>query len=294
MRLFGIPVATLIIAAVALSWASGNDMEIARRITERLQREHQLGNLRGFNIDLTVAEGKVSLTGQVSSSEHSELVEEIAAEIAGVRKVDNHLVVKDHGEREPANAEALPPIPAEREESAPAASAACNILWWILNWLFPKLPDKDHGEREPVDAEDPPPVGAEVEEAKSTAREAYDIVRDITEQLAEGQQAGKLRGFNINLKFDKGTVILIGHVSNRMLGYQTRPVARILLCARRSKSPTFPPWSAHDFFDVLAKTALMIRSTFSLPHFGHFTPLPRSCSWKVSFSVNVLRHSVHL
>lgn len=40
-------------------------------------------------------------------------------------------------------------------------------------------------------------------------------MRDITEQLAEEQQAGKLRGFNINLKFDKGTVILIGHVSNK-------------------------------------------------------------------------------
>ena len=40
-----------------------------------------------------------------------------------------------------------------------------------------------------------------------------DIARKITEQLRKEQEAGNLRGFNINLKILEGTVRLKGHVS---------------------------------------------------------------------------------
>lgn len=78
-------------AAVALSWAQADDQQIARLITERLKHEQLAGHLRGFDIDLKVANGKVLLKGRVSSADQQALAEKVAREINGVTEVINDL-----------------------------------------------------------------------------------------------------------------------------------------------------------------------------------------------------------
>ncbi len=60
--------AILALAAATLTWTVADDQQIAREVAERLKQEQEEGNLQGFDINLKVAEGKVTLKGDVSSA----------------------------------------------------------------------------------------------------------------------------------------------------------------------------------------------------------------------------------
>ena len=73
MRRLVVGLAFLALAASTFSWALADDQEIARKVAERLKQEQKEGKLRGFDINLKVAEGKVTLKGSVASAEQKEL-----------------------------------------------------------------------------------------------------------------------------------------------------------------------------------------------------------------------------
>ncbi len=93
MRRFVLGVAAFALATMTLSWAMAGDQDIARKITEQLRKEQEAGNLRGFTINLKVAEGNVRLEGQVSDEDQQKLASEVARKVEGVKNVVNDLAI---------------------------------------------------------------------------------------------------------------------------------------------------------------------------------------------------------
>jgi len=104
MRRLVLGVATIALATMTLSWAMAGDQDIARKITEQLRKEQEAGNLRGFNINLKVAEGNVRLEGQVSGEEQQELASTVARRVDGVKNVINDLLISSDDSAEGATA----------------------------------------------------------------------------------------------------------------------------------------------------------------------------------------------
>ena len=95
MRRLVVGLAFLALAATTFSWALADDQEIARKVKDRLQQEQKDGNLRSFDINLKVVEGKVTLKGSVASAEQKELAVGLARQVDGVKDIeDDDLQVK--------------------------------------------------------------------------------------------------------------------------------------------------------------------------------------------------------
>ena len=94
MRRLVVGLAFLALAATTFSWALADDQEIARKVKDRLQQEQKEGNLRSFDINLKVAEGKVTLKGNVASAEQKELAVGLARQVDGVKDIEDDLQVK--------------------------------------------------------------------------------------------------------------------------------------------------------------------------------------------------------
>jgi osmotically-inducible protein OsmY len=94
MRRFGVGMAMISIALVAVSWAMADDLEIAREITNKLKTEKDSGRLQHFDINLQVADGTVVLEGHVASKEQQELALNAARRTDGVTQVISQLEVQ--------------------------------------------------------------------------------------------------------------------------------------------------------------------------------------------------------
>lgn len=117
MRRLAVGMAILAIAGVALSWAVADDKEIAKDITERLKQEQEAGNLKGFEIQLKVAEGQVLLKGHVSTAEQQELALGIAKQADGVKGVVNDLDVQGEKLAQESKDEPTPAVATAQPES---------------------------------------------------------------------------------------------------------------------------------------------------------------------------------
>jgi osmotically-inducible protein OsmY len=127
MRRLFLGVATFALATMTLSWALAGDQDIAKQITERLKQEQDAGNLRGFNINLKVAEGSVRLEGQVSSEEQQRLVTSTARQVEGVKNIINDLVIQAEETAQEASPAAASAKPAAVDDAAIAAQIARNL-----------------------------------------------------------------------------------------------------------------------------------------------------------------------
>lgn len=67
---------------------------IANAVAAKLQ---QFGGLKGFRINIAVNNGVVQLNGRVSQPEHLERIAALAAEVSGVKLVENHVAVGASG-----------------------------------------------------------------------------------------------------------------------------------------------------------------------------------------------------
>jgi osmotically-inducible protein OsmY len=94
MRRFGVGMAMISIALVAVSWAMADDLEIAREITNKLKTEKDSGRLQHFDINLQVADGTVVLEGYVASKEQQELALNAARRTDGVTQVISQLDIQ--------------------------------------------------------------------------------------------------------------------------------------------------------------------------------------------------------
>ena len=91
-----------------------NSKEIAQQIVGSMRDEMELGNLRGFGVDVEVDKGVVWLRGRVSSEDQEELALDIARRTKGVSKVVNELTVNHNSRRRPQPVAVEPATRAER------------------------------------------------------------------------------------------------------------------------------------------------------------------------------------
>ena len=96
-----------------LGWA--NDQEIAEQIVGKLEKQKQLGKLKGFELNMQVQSGVVTLSGRVSTPQQQFLALDIARRIRGVKKVVNSIQIK------PQAAQIKP-------QAAPARAAGPKML----------------------------------------------------------------------------------------------------------------------------------------------------------------------
>lgn len=106
-------------AAMAPSWASAGDQEIAQHIVQQLSEAKQAGQLKGFDLDLHVDQGTVWLKGFVANDAQKKLVIDAARQgkSLGVTQIVDDITVRAE---EPTVAARPEPV------SRPAASVASS------------------------------------------------------------------------------------------------------------------------------------------------------------------------
>jgi osmotically-inducible protein OsmY len=71
-----------------------SDAKLAQRVIEALEHGKQANQIRGFQIDMQVEGGTVTLRGNVASSEQQERIVKIAQRIPQVKAVVNELKIR--------------------------------------------------------------------------------------------------------------------------------------------------------------------------------------------------------
>jgi len=243
--------AIITLAGVALSWASADDKEIAKQITERLKREQDLGNLSDFDINLKVAEGYVLLKGHVSSPEQQKLALEAAREAKGVKRVVSDLDVQQDlsAVEAPERADSRPAIRNKSNDGEVAAAIAQSLRslrddgdlrGFRINFdvadgsvvmkgtvasqeqrdLAMQVARNTRGVERVIDQllVKKAPAARSDEPQTAAFKAATSADPEIAEQVCSGlrrrKETGDLSGFSIDLTVENGAVILTGHVSN--------------------------------------------------------------------------------
>ena len=103
--LFGLAIAT--ITATAPMTAMAGDREIADAIVTSLKQKQTDGSLKGFDIDLTVNQGQVILSGKVGSEDQLAMVLATARSVTDVKEVVNQIKVTTATTIQPAQDLAL-------------------------------------------------------------------------------------------------------------------------------------------------------------------------------------------
>ncbi len=244
MRRLVVGSAILALTATTLSWTWADDQEIARKVAERLKQEQKEGNLRGFDINLKVAEGRVTLKGDVSSAQQEALAVEAARHVDGVEEVVNDLQVK----ASPTSSDA-----GSSESTASSTTARKPLLGGLLNRPMNKQSvgdgnetveaapspskrsdaelaqdvakaleeEKKAGSNETAGSKAPLLTASRLDQAGSSgtlepnqASEDRRIGAAITQCLQEAKQSGQLHGFGISVNVENGCVWLKGRVGS--------------------------------------------------------------------------------
>lgn len=163
--------------------AFGGDREIADAIVSTLKQKQTDGTLKGFDIDLSVEDGKVVIGGTVANQAQLDSVLKVASTTAGVKLVENQASV-----RNTVAAPALPePTAADRSVVPASANDAPSIL---------AEPNRIEEEAKPVVS----PIDA-------------GITSEILGRLGSAQRNGHLRNFDMNISTVEGEVWARGIVA---------------------------------------------------------------------------------
>ncbi|MDZ4849169.1 MAG: BON domain-containing protein [Pirellulaceae bacterium] len=208
MRRFFLGLAIASLTAAAPVTAFGGDREIADNIISSIKKQQSDGSLKGFDIDLSVEAGIVTLTGSVANYEQAASVLMAAHEARGVSKVIDEISVRD-AKRSSRSAETLVMAAESMKSNSPvqrAAGAESNDeMPMLLNYEVssPKL-------AETVAAE-PPKMQNAV--SAVTPHDAA-ITDEALQQLGKAKSAGLLRQFDLDISTVNGEVWVRGHVAN--------------------------------------------------------------------------------
>ena len=178
MRRFFLGMAIASLTAGAPLTAFGGDREIADAIVSTLKQKQTDGTLKGFDIDLSVEDGKVVIGGTVANQAQLDSVLKVASTTAGVKLVENQATVR---------------------QSAPA-------------------PEVAKSEVVPASASDEPSVLAEpsrIEEQSKPVVSPVDagITSEILGRLGSAQRNGHLRNFELDVSTVGGEVWARGVVA---------------------------------------------------------------------------------
>ena len=188
MRRFFLGMAIASLTAGAPLTAFGGDREIADAIVSTLKQKQADGALKGFDIDLSVEDGKVVIGGTVANQAQLDSVLNVAAKTAGVKLVENRASVREQTPATPVFEESTQPINAVMPASAnetPVDSPA----------LLPE-PTRFVAESQPVVS----PIDA-------------GITSEILGRLGSAQRNGHLRYFEIDISTVGGEVWARGVVA---------------------------------------------------------------------------------
>ena len=181
MRRYFMGMAIASLTAGAPMTAFGGYREIADAIITQLKQQQSTGSLKGFDINLSVEEGKVLVDGAVANQSQLDSILKVASTTVGVTQVVNNVKVQQTPVAAPAVDPSEPSVvPASASDEAPA----------LLN-----LPST---------------------ESESTVRpEDANITSEILSRLGSAQKAGSLRNFDIDVSTIENEVWVRGHVASQ-------------------------------------------------------------------------------
>jgi osmotically-inducible protein OsmY len=176
MRRFFLGMAIASLTAGAPLTAFGGDREIADAIVSTLKQKQTDGSLKGFDIDLSVEDGKVIVGGTVANQAQLDSVLQVASTTAGVKLVESKASVR---ETTPV-ATSSKVVPASANDDAPS----------LLT--------------EP----------SKIAEAQPTVNAAdAAVTSEVLGRLGKAQSAGKLRNFELDVSTVEGEVWTRGFVA---------------------------------------------------------------------------------
>ncbi|AMV33643.1 periplasmic protein [Pirellula sp. SH-Sr6A] len=180
MRRFFMGMAIASLTAGAPMTAFGGDREIADAIITQLKQQQSTGSLKGFDINLSVEEGRVIVDGAVANQGQLDSILRVASTTAGVKEVVNNVKVQQSSlpQAAPAPATEQVVVPASANDDAPALMT---------------LPES---EEPTVRAED------------------ANITSEVLTRLGSAQKNGQLRNFDIDVSTIEGEVWVRGHVAS--------------------------------------------------------------------------------
>ncbi len=177
MRRLIVGSAIFALVAATFSWTLADDHDTARKVAERLKHEQKEGNLCGFDINLEVAEGKVTLKGTVASAEQRKLAISTVREIDGVDQVVDALEIQ-------------------------AGQAPCSAATAATRTVALSETEASAQAR---------PVSGSTESQASQDRR---IGEDVARQLQKAKRDGQLKGFGVSVHVQNGYVWLKGRVGS--------------------------------------------------------------------------------
>jgi len=203
MRRFFLGLAISSLTASAPVVALGGDREIADNIISTLKSHQTDGSLKGFDIDLSVEDGLVTLSGTVSTEAQAVAVVEAAKTAVGVKAIDNTITVVDTS-----------------AETASAAKTA-SMLAFAAQSIADENVQQASGTEDALSVNnDETDLTSTLEPPKMVAREvsvspADAAVTDaVLGKLGNDKSNGFLRNFDLDLSTVNGEVWVRGYVAN--------------------------------------------------------------------------------
>ena len=180
MRRFFLGMAMASLTAGAPWTAFGGDREIADAIIATVKKAQI--DLKGFDVDLTVENGSVTVSGAAASQKQLDEVMTAARETEGVKSVDCKVTVSNE-------------TPAAADASSAVVPASASQIPAMLTDV----------------AEDAPLAAKAVSESGISADSV--ITSEILSQLGAAKKAGSLKGFDLDVSTVDGEVWVRGYVS---------------------------------------------------------------------------------
>jgi len=187
MRRFFLGMAIASLTAGAPLTAFGGDREIADAIVSTLKQKQTDGTLKGFDIDLSVEDGKVVIGGTVANQAQLDSVLKAASETPGVKLVENDASVR-------VKSPATPALPAAKSSAVMPASANDTVIVDSPELLIEptRISNEAQSVVSPVDA---------------------GITSEILGRLGSAQKNGHLRNFELDISTVGGEVWARGVVA---------------------------------------------------------------------------------
>ena len=235
IRNFGLAMAAIVTLGSMQAW--GGDREIAQQIMQRLKSNRDSGALKDFTLDMKVDKGVVLFRGNVSQSQHKDLVLKAAEGIDGVANVVDELSVKAQA----AVLEAAPvPVAGEFSLRQALAAQAEQIMAESQGTGQPDLIETTQLDVVPGEVR---PTAA-VELAAPVASKDQKIVSAVVAELGKAQQAGQLKGFGVDVKSEEGVVSLQGRASSEAQRNQILRIAESVPGVQRVRNAITIPQAA--------------------------------------------------
>ena len=187
MRRFFLGMAIASLTAGAPLTAFGGDREIADAIVSTLKQKQTDGTLKGFDIDLSVEDGKVVIGGTVANQAQLDSVLHVASITTGVKLVENKASVRETTPAVSPTPKAWPTQPNSNVVPASANDDVPSLLTEPTKFV----------------------AGGEIIASPADVN----VTSDVLHRLGKAKTEGRLRNFDIDVSTVDGEVWTRGYVA---------------------------------------------------------------------------------